>query len=118
MESFTASQPFAMQGFALFDNSLESYALNPLVHGTISLLVILGGLGFIVLKEIRNVVLKPKSFARFATKIVFVMSAGLTFAGAIFIFFGEFLGQYSGYTLYEKNTNILISKYHSSYSRL
>ena len=101
---FHSISAFCNAGFALFDNSLESYALNPLVHGTISLLIILGGLGFIVLKEIRNVVLKPKSFARFTlhTKIVFVMSAGLTFAGAIFIFFGEFLGALDGYTLYEK----------------
>ena len=101
---FHSISAFCNAGFALFDNSLESYALNPLVHGTISLLIILGGLGFIVLKEIRTVVLKPKSFARFTlhTKIVFVMSAGLTFAGAIFIFFGEFLGALDGYTLYEK----------------
>ena len=101
---FHSVSAFCNAGFALFDNSLESYALNPLVHGTISLLIILGGLGFIVLKETRNILLKPKSFARFTlhTKIVFVMSAGLTIVGALFIFFGEFLGALDGYSLYEK----------------
>ena len=42
---FHSISAFCNAGFALFDNSLESYATNPLVHGTISFLVILGGLG-------------------------------------------------------------------------
>ena len=101
---FHSVSAFCNAGFALFDNSLESYALNPLVHGTVSLLILLGGLGFIVLKETRTILLKPKSFARFTlhTKIVFVMTAGLTVVGAFFIFFGEFLGALDGYTLFEK----------------
>lgn len=101
---FHSVSAFCNAGFALFDNSLESYALNPLVHGTVSALIILGGLGFIVLKEMRAFLLRPKSFARFTlhTKIVFVMSGGLTLAGFLFIFFGEFLGALDGYTLYEK----------------
>ncbi len=101
---FHSISAFCNAGFALFDNSLESYALSPLVHGTVSLLVILGGLGFIVLKETRNILLRPKSFARLTlhTKIVYVMTAGLTLAGALFIFFGEFLGALDGYTLFEK----------------
>ncbi len=101
---FHSISAFCNAGFALFDNSLESYALNPLVHGTISILILLGGLGFIVLRETRTILLKPKSFARLTlhTKIVYVMTAGLTILGALFIFFGEFLGALDGYTLYEK----------------
>lgn len=101
---FHSVSAFCNAGFALFDNSLESYALNPLVHGTVSILIILGGLGFIVLKETRNILLRPKSFARITlhTKVVYVMTAGLTVIGALFIFFGEFLGALDGYTLYEK----------------
>ena len=83
---FHSVSAFCNAGFALFDNSLESYALNPLVHGTVSALIILGGLGFIVLKEMRAFLLRPKSFARFTlhTKIVFVMSGGLTLGISIY----------------------------------
>ena len=41
-----------LAGFALFNNSLEGFAVNPFVHGTVSILIFLGGLGFIVLKEL------------------------------------------------------------------
>ena len=58
---FHSISAFCNAGFALFDNSLESYATNPLVHGTISVLVILGGLGFIVLKELKEMISKKNN---------------------------------------------------------
>lgn len=95
---------FCNAGFALFDTSLESYATNPLIHGTIACLITLGGLGFIVLRELVEIVHRGKSLVRMSlhTKIVLVTSFVLTIGGALFIFFGEFLNALDPYTLWEK----------------
>jgi trk system potassium uptake protein TrkH len=95
---------FCNAGFALFDTSLENYATNPLINGTISLLIMLGGIGFVALKEIREVLLNGKKFVRLGlhTKVVLTTSFLLTVFGALFIFFGEFLNALDSYTLWEK----------------
>lgn len=95
---------FCNAGFALFDNSLESYATNPLIHGTVAILITLGGLGFIVLKELKEVFVNKKSLVRLGlhTKIVLVTSFALTFGGFLLFFFGEFLNSLDTYTLWEK----------------
>ena len=62
---FHSISAFCNAGFALFDNSLESYATNPLVHGTISILIVLGGLGFIVLKELKSMIASRNNFSSY-----------------------------------------------------
>jgi len=101
---FHSISAFCNAGFALFDSSLESYATNPLIHGTIGILVTLGGLGFIVLKEMKEVVSRRKSLVRLTvhSKIVLVTSLVLVISGALFIFFGEFLDSLDSYSLWEK----------------
>lgn len=104
--TFHSISAFCNAGFALFDNSLESYATNPLIHGTIAILITFGGLGFIVLRELSSIMMKRHkfSFARitFHTKIVLVTSAILTFGGTIAIFFGEYLNALDGYSFMDK----------------
>lgn len=101
---FHSISAFCNAGFSLFDNSLENFTTNPLVTGTIGILITLGGLGFIVLKEFKVFLTKGISFSRFSihTKIVLITSFALTFSGTIIIFFGEFLNAIDGYTLWEK----------------
>ena len=101
---FHSISAFCNAGFSLFNNSLESYATNPLIQGTIALLVILGGLGFIVLRELKEIVIKRKSLVRMAlhTKVVLVTSTSLVVGGALFFFFGEFLNALDNYELIEK----------------
>ncbi len=101
---FHSISAFCNAGFSLFNNSLESYAGSPLVNGTIAILIILGGLGFIVLKELSEVITKGKKLVRLGlhSKIVIVTTIVLTVAGTLFIFFGEFLNALDSYTLWEK----------------
>ena len=101
---FHSISAFCNAGFALFDNSLESYATNPLVHGTISILIILGGLGFIVLKELKMTITQRRSIVRMTlhTKLVLITSFILTFVGFLFIFFGEYLNALDGLELFDK----------------
>ncbi|MBC99067.1 MAG: Trk family potassium uptake protein [Halobacteriovoraceae bacterium] len=101
---FHSISAFCNAGFALFDTSLESYAVNPLITGTIMILITLGGLGFVVLKELKEIVTTGKKLVRLGlhAKIVLVTSMVLTIVGAVFIFFGEFLHALDNYTLFEK----------------
>ena len=101
---FHSISAFCNAGFSLFDNSLESYGTNPLIHGTIALLVVLGGMGFIVLREIKEVIIKRKSLVRVAlhTKVVLITSGVLILGGMVFFFFGEFLNALDNYSLWEK----------------
>ncbi len=101
---FHSISAFCNAGFSLFDTSLESYATNPLIHGTISILVVSGGIGFIVLKELAEVFVKGKSLIRLGlhSKVVLITTFVLTLVGTLFFFFGEFLGALDSYTLWEK----------------
>ena len=101
---FHSISAFCNAGFALFDTSLESYGTKPLIHLTIAILITLGGLGFIVLKELKEVIVNKKHLVRMSvhSKIVIITSFLLTAGGTIFIFFGEFLGALDGYTIWEQ----------------
>lgn len=101
---FHAISAFCNAGFSLFSTSLESFTTSPLIHGTIMILVTLGGLGFIVLKELGEMVTMKRQFLRMTlhTRIVLSVSILLTFGGAIFIFFSEFLGALDGLNLWGK----------------
>lgn len=50
--AFHSISAFCNAGFDLFGNSLESFTTNPLVMLTISFLIIFGGLGFIVWRDL------------------------------------------------------------------
>ncbi len=101
---FHSVSAFCNAGFALFDNSLENYATNPLINITIGTLITLGGIGFIALKELKQVVTREKTLVRLGmhTKVVLITSFALTIGGAIFIFFGEFLWSLDGYDIWDK----------------
>ena len=75
-------------GIDLFGNfsSLTAYVGDPVVNITIMLLIICGGLGFVVLAEL----LSPGKKYRLHTKIVLQVSGALILIGAVVIFFMEF----------------------------
>jgi trk system potassium uptake protein TrkH len=49
---FHSVSAFCNAGFSLFPDSLAAHAADPLVLGTIAVLVVLGGIGFIVLRQV------------------------------------------------------------------
>jgi trk system potassium uptake protein TrkH len=88
---FHAVSFFNNAGFDIMGDyrSLVDYVGDPLVNIVTMLLIILGGLGFIVLAdlvEIRN----PKRKLSLHSKVVLSMSAFLIVAGALIIFLFEF----------------------------
>lgn len=101
---FHAISAFCNAGFALFNNSMEGFAVSPLVHGTVSVLIILGGLGFIVLKELEYIFRTRRKFVNLSvhSKIVLTVNITLIALVAIYIFFSEFLHGLVDYSLWEK----------------
>jgi trk system potassium uptake protein TrkH len=85
---FHSVSAFNNAGFDLFGNfsSLTAYVGDPVVNITIMLLIICGGLGFIVLADL----LGPRKRYRLHTKIVLQVSAALILIGAVVIFLMEF----------------------------
>jgi trk system potassium uptake protein TrkH len=55
---FHSVSSFCNAGFSLFSTSMKEYYNDPIIVGTISLLIILGGLGFFVLRDIYSSILK------------------------------------------------------------
>lgn len=101
---FHSISAFCNAGFSLFDNSLEDFALNPFIHGTISALIFLGGLGFIVLKELEYVFLKGGKIINLSvhSKIVLATNIVLVVLVGLYIFFGEFLNGLTALNFWEK----------------
>ncbi|MCR9205596.1 MAG: hypothetical protein NXH75_13515, partial [Halobacteriovoraceae bacterium] len=101
---FHSISAFCNAGFSLFETSLESYATNPMITFPIMILITLGGLGFVALKEMREVVGSGKHIVRLGvhTKVVLTTSFILTAVGAVFIFFGEFLHAFDSYSFWGK----------------
>jgi trk system potassium uptake protein TrkH len=97
---FHAVSAFCNAGFDLIGGfrSLEPFANDPVIPATIVVLLILGGLGFTVLLEIKQ----TRRFDRFSlhSKMTLVVTAALLFAGTLFILLLEYgnpatLGQFN-----------------------
>lgn len=107
---------FCNAGFALFNNSIEGFKFKPLIHLTITFLVIAGGLGFMVIQEIKNAVLSKKKFVDFSlhSKIVIVTNFLLVAFGTTYLFFGEYLHAFVDFSVWEK---LQLSFFHSVITR-
>src|SRR5690606_7723243 len=82
---FHSVSAFCNAGFDLMgeSSSMAGFSQSPLVLYTISILVIIGGLGFIVWKDLLDYRNRKKLTAH--TKIVLILSAVLLFSTALFI---------------------------------
>jgi len=72
---FHSISAFCNAGFSLFSNNLESYTTDVLVNVTVMLLIVLGGLGFVVLQDVAATTLVQRKHLSLHTKIVLVMTA-------------------------------------------
>lgn len=101
---FHSVSAFCNSGLALWDNSFENFATNPLINFTLCALIILGGLGFMVLKELRLWIAKERKFVQFSlhSKVVIQTTLALIVAGTVIIFFGEYLHGIDGFSLFGK----------------
>jgi len=88
---FHAVSAFCNAGFSLFPDSFASFQNNIPLNLSITSLIILGGMGFIVLKEIVGIGFRKNLPLRISlhSKVVLTTSATLIVLGTLFIFFIE-----------------------------
>jgi trk/ktr system potassium uptake protein len=89
---FHAISAFCNAGFSLFSDSFSGYRDNWGANLVICLLIIAGGLGFLVLSEIRRQIASPhRVWARFSlhSKIVITTTGALLVSGTLMIAFME-----------------------------
>ncbi len=113
---FHSISAFCNAGFSIFPNSLVQYQSDIFVNVVISSLIISGGLGFIVLYELKSCVFNKKKLKSVSlhSKIVLKVSLGLIVAGALFLFLFEYNVSMSEMNL---KTKILSSLFQSITAR-
>lgn len=88
---FHAVSAFCNAGFSTFSNSLESFKGDFIVNGVVSVLIILGGFGFVVLADMFQTKAKGHALLwSIQTKLVLSVSAILIAIGTIIIFATEY----------------------------
>ena len=101
MSVFHSISAFCTAGFDLMGSStgqfssLTSFAGNPYVTIVITLLIIIGGIGFLSWKDVATKKHHLKEY-RMQTKVIFVTSAILIVVPAIFFFFVDFADKSMG----------------------
>jgi trk system potassium uptake protein TrkH len=113
---FHSVSAFCNAGFSTFSNSLIQYQSDIFVNVIIMLLIILGGLGFVVLYEFNKMRFAKFEFKKFSlhSRVVLKMSIALIFIGAILLFLFEYNVSMKDQNLYSK---ILSSFFQSVSSR-
>ncbi|MFQ6078133.1 MAG: TrkH family potassium uptake protein [Thermodesulfobacteriota bacterium] len=113
---FHAISAFCNAGFSLFTDSFVGFQNNILINLSVTSLIILGGIGFIVLKEMLGIGFRKDTPLRISlhSKVVLTTTAALIILGTLFIFFIERDGSLLKFPLGEQ---ILISYFQSVTSR-
>jgi trk system potassium uptake protein len=89
---FHSISAFCNAGFSTFDDSLVGYKSDLFVNLIITLLIFFGGIGFIVLYELKNMIGKKFSMKKLSlhSRMVIKISLFLILIGGIFIFIFEY----------------------------
>jgi trk system potassium uptake protein TrkH len=85
---FHSISAFCNAGFSLFPDNLESFSRTILVPGTVMVLVVIGGLGFVVLAELREMFLRARRIS-LQTKLVLVTTVFLVILGSVVLVLTE-----------------------------
>ena len=108
---FHSVSAFCNAGFSLFPDSMMSYADNILVNITLVIAIIAGGIGFFVIIDLINTVMRDKNPAKrrisFHSKLVLSVSASLIIIGAVLFFLIEYKHNLSGLNLYQSTIRSL-----------
>ncbi len=101
---FHSVSAFCNAGFSTFSDSLVQYQSDIFVNVIIMLLIILGGLGFVVLYEFNKIGLKNLKLEKFSlhSRVVLKMSVALIFIGAMLLFLFEYNVSMKDQNLYSK----------------
>lgn len=95
---------FCNAGYTLFNSNLENFKFTPLIHFTILVLFLLGGLGFAVMKDLFETIKSKRALKTLSihTKLVLSINAILIILTTVYLFFGEFLHAFQNMTAWER----------------
>jgi trk system potassium uptake protein TrkH len=101
---FHSIMAFCNAGYALFNNNLEDFKFQPLISLTIAILLILGGIGFSVIKDIYETIKAKRAFKTLSlhTKLILTVNLILIILGTVYLFFGEFLHAFKDMNTWER----------------
>lgn len=99
---FHSISAFCNAGFSTFSNSLENFRGDLVINATAMALIFSGGIGFIVIKDVRKFITRQKTHLSFHSKIVLKTSGILIAAGTLAFFLLEYRGSMDGFSLGEK----------------
>lgn len=99
---FHAVSAFCNAGFSTFPDSLETFVTDPLINATTIALIVSGGLGFLVLKDIRKVFSGERTHLSYHSSIVLKTTLFLLATGAAAFYFLESKGAFASLTLPQK----------------
>lgn len=99
---FHAVSAFCNAGFSTFSDNLESFVTDPIVNFTTMSLIVIGGIGFIVIRDLRKYLTGERTHLSYHSKIVFETTAALIFVGAAIFFLLERNAAMSGLNFPQK----------------
>lgn len=103
---FHSISAFCNAGFALYTDSLHRFSDSVIVSITISLLIVLGGIGYPVFVSVYTAIISKIKGKRYVidvqTIIILLTTAFLLLFGTLFIFFNEYSNALEGMPLREK----------------
>ena len=101
---FFAVSAFCNAGFSPYSTSLLKFENNPYPLIIIMLLIVLGGLGFLVIKNILQIIRKKTDHLYLHSKIVIFMTSVLILSGAAVVFFTERNKALAGFPVWKQLT--------------
>lgn len=84
---FHAISAFNNAGFTLFSDSLGRFTTDPFVSGVVAVAVLLGGIGFPVLTDLRRLPRRPNRWSLHTKLTLTVTAAILTISTVVYLFF-------------------------------
>ncbi|MFH2137918.1 MAG: TrkH family potassium uptake protein [Candidatus Omnitrophota bacterium] len=115
---FHSISAFCNAGFSVFSDNLMAYVTDPKINLCICFLIIFGGIGFIVVKDLWDkYIIRKRSRAlrlKLHTKLVLTMSLALLIIGTVCIYFAESNAALKGMPLKDQ---ILVSFFQSTSAR-
>lgn len=104
---FTSVSAFCNAGFSLFSDSLAGYATDPFLLSVVMLLLVTGGLGFLIFNDIYRLLRREKKHLSLHTKIVLITTGGLILSSTLLYFLLEGSNSLEGMSLSHKLVNAL-----------
>jgi len=102
VSAFHAVSAFCNAGFSTFPDNLERFVFDPLVNFTTIALIVLGGIGFIVMRDIGKILSRERTHLSYHSAIVLKTTTALILLGAAAILALEYRTTFSGMTLGQK----------------